>query len=223
MTTYIHVGGLVVLLADRVGVRHRCRFLRVATAMFGAMLSSSQQGSQKYSAGVLVHDGCGNVLLGCHRDGWTSFSGKCEPEDGGLPRRTAMRECREETLGVLGEEVLSASIADVPFLVSHTPSGRPFYLFEAVLPSSPDVSARFECTKASRLSVAPETIESTALRWFRSGELLHAHRCVGAGAATVGRAQRKRRRGVWLRPSFAADLQEILSSLPGSNDGQRRR
>ena len=145
-----------------------------------------------HSAGVLVHDGAGRVLLGLHRDGWTSFAGKAEP--GETPRQTALRECGEETLFVLGDGL---DVEAAPALTSRTPSGRAFHMYAARLAregqgaAEGGVCAAFARARASgRYGGVAGCDETRELRWFEPHEL----------------------DGVRVRPSFRADLARLLEA-----------
>jgi 8-oxo-dGTP pyrophosphatase MutT (NUDIX family) len=158
-----------------------------------------QQGAflPPHGAGVLVHDGHRRLLLGLHRDGWTTFAGKAEP--GETPQETALRECGEETLFVLPA---SLSLSAEPLFTSRTPGGRPFYLYgvagrifdkeAAALPGT------FAAVRRSRRYAAtPGCGETRALRWFGFDELRTAR----------------------LRPSFRTDVQRIVAVLEGEEGG----
>lgn len=148
-----------------------------------------------HSAGVLVHDGAGRVLLGLHRDGWTSFAGKAEP--GETPRQTALRECGEETLFVLGDGL---EVEEAPALTSRTPSGRAFHMYAARLArggrgeradAGDDVCAAFARARASgRYGGVEGCDETRELRWFEAHDLDR----------------------VRVRPSFRADLARLLEA-----------
>lgn len=139
-----------------------------------------------HGAGVIVHDGHGHLLLGLHRDGWTTFAGKAEP--GETPQQTALREFGEETLFVLQGATLSAE----PLLSSATPAGRPFYLYGVTVERDEALPKAFAAVRASRRHAAtPGCAETRALRWF--------------GAAEVQKSR--------LRPSFRADVERIVAAV----------
>ena len=134
---------------------------------------------------MIVHDGEGKVLLGLHRDGWTSFAGKGEGDE--TPRETAVRECAEETLFVMGGRL---DVDDAPAVTSLTPSGRAFYMFSARTPHDASLEEEFERARGSGKYASVEGCDETrALRWFDEEELA----------------------SVRVRPSFRADLDRILS------------
>lgn len=78
-----------------------------------------------YSAGIMVYDSNGRVLLGLQRGYWSSFSGKSEY--GETPRETARRELNEETLYTMKNEMASEKLDSV--MISETPRGNFFYMF----------------------------------------------------------------------------------------------
>lgn len=121
-----------------------------------------------HSAGVIVHDGKGRLLLGLQRDGWSSFSGKAE--EGETPRQTAVRECAEETLHTLLDAPFT--IGQTPLLTSVTPSGRTFYLFEGRLPYDPDIERRFASVRSSGVYATHTGCQETRrVRWYRTDSL----------------------------------------------------
>lgn len=144
--------------------------------------------SPPHGAGVIVHSGRGHLLLGLHRDGWTTFAGKAEPDE--TPRQTALRELGEETLFVLQDAPLRLTAE--PLLSSTTPAGRPFFLYGALLERDEALPVAFEEARASRRHAAtPGCDETKALRWFGLAEL-----------------QKSR-----LRPSFRADVDRIVAAI----------
>ena len=153
----------------------------------GGTMRGRGHGAGRHSAGVIVHDGEGKVLLGLHRDGWTSFAGK--GEGGETPRETALREFAEETLFVLGDRL---HVDAAPAVTSLTPSGRAFYMFSARTPHDTSLEEDFERVRQSRRYASTEGCDETcALRWFDADELSR----------------------VRVRPSFRADLDRILATV----------
>ena len=161
------------------------------------VVSTTSASPPRDAAGVLVHDGAGHVLLGLQRGGWSSFSGKSEAWDA-TPRDTALRECDEETLYVLHDAVRACVPAD-PTLVSHTPSGKVFRLFEARIPMDRSVEQRFECVRRSGAHArAVGCGETRRVRWFHVHEL----------------------GGVKLRRSLANDLHRLVALVGGASGGE---
>ena len=141
--------------------------------------------AMRHAAGMLIHDGKGMVLLGLHREGWTTFSGKMM--EGETPYETALRECHEETaysIDVCDRE------ADRPML-STSPRGLQFYLYPVRVPFDRSVPGRFRANLA-RYSHLPECRETRRLAWFHWDRL-------------------PRR----LRPSFAKDLDAMRAHVYG--------
>jgi 8-oxo-dGTP pyrophosphatase MutT (NUDIX family) len=110
-------------------------------------------------AGVLIHDGNGNVLLGRHQSGgWTTFSGK--GENGESDKDTAFRECNEESLFVFTSEHMWKKIITCDNVFrSKTPTGKVFSLFIIETESSADTISLFK----ERVTSDNEIQE---IRWF---------------------------------------------------------
>ena len=139
----------------------------------------------RHAAGMLIHDGKDKVLLGLHRDGWTTFSGKMK--DGETPFDTALRECREET--AYSVDVCERH-AGRPML-STSPRGLQFFLYPVEVPYDSTVPGRFR-TNLVRYAHLPECQETRKLAWFHWDRL-------------------PRR----LRPSFAKDLAAMRTHVHG--------
>ena len=139
----------------------------------------------RHAAGMLIHDGNGKVLLGLHRDGWTTFSGKMK--DGETPFDTALRECREETAYSVDVRERDAGRP----MLSTSPRGLRFFLYPVEVPYDSAVPGRFRANLL-RYSHLPECQETRKLAWFRWDQL-------------------PRR----LRPSFAKDLEAMRSHVHG--------
>jgi 8-oxo-dGTP pyrophosphatase MutT (NUDIX family) len=121
-----------------------------------------------HSAGVLIHDGRGHVLLGLQRGRWASFSGKAEP--GETPAQTATRECHEETLFVLGERLRDLDAH--PRLESITPKGHVFHLYVLRLEHDAALPGAFERVRAAQTyRTAAGCNETDALMWLRWDDL----------------------------------------------------
>ena len=146
-----------------------------------------------FSAGIVICDGLGSLLLSRQASGWTTFSGKNEGDE--WPRATAIRECLEESLCVLDATFLETHVPSLPTYVSHTPRGHAFYLF--VVRADPtlfpyDLANEFRARRhGGRYDASPGFQESRDLRWFQVRDLAR----------------------VRLRHSFAADLHDI-AALP---------
>lgn len=141
-----------------------------------------------HSAGVVVHDGNGRLLLGLQRDGWSSFAGK--GETGETPRQTALREFGEETLFLFGDDRLDVS--HTPLTVSTTPRGRTFYLYDAVTRHDPGLAQTFDALRSSkRYHEWKGCRETEKIGWFPVHTL-----------STLR-----------LRPSFRQDLAGIVAAL----------
>lgn len=121
-----------------------------------------------HSAGIVVHDGCGRLLLGLQRGGWSSFSGKSERAES--PKETARRECDEETLFVLRGHIAAATL-DTP-LVSTTPSGGVFHLYFLQIPHIPNLPRAFDAARRSgEFAHMDGCAETKRLSWFTQRDL----------------------------------------------------
>lgn len=140
------------------------------------------------AAGVLIHDGCGHVLLGLQRGRWSSFSGKAEP--GETAARTAVRECNEETLYVLSDALRTVNMEAQPRLDTRTPKGNIFHLYVLRVVHDASLPDAFARVRAARTySDASGCNETDALAWLRL-DRLSRHRLRSSLRCDLARVRR---------------------------------
>jgi len=128
-----------------------------------------------YSAGILPYCKCqdGNIyfLLGRDYDNkWSDFGGRCEPKDKGEIELTAAREFWEESIGCIDEmETIRVTLKykKIPFVVSKTPIGNPYYMYLLKVPYSMNYRQNFTSSRSfiSKIDVDKKYTEKFDVRW----------------------------------------------------------
>lgn len=135
-----------------------------------------------YASGILFYsksaDNTAYFLLGKDFDNkWTDFGGGSEISDKFDTEITAARETWEETLGCVGDfDTIRNSLRNCKYIVSVTPSGKPYYMYIVRIPFTQTYKDKFTCTKKfiSRISIDKKFLEINDIKWVSTDTIKYS-------------------------------------------------
>jgi hypothetical protein len=153
-------------------------------------------------------------LLGKDRQDntFSDFGGRSEEQDNGDPRATALRECYEETVGVvLDPEAIEARLNDPKCyleIVSRTMGNNPYICYVVYIPYIATYASNFRRTLRflKYIKCHRKYLEKSEIGWFSMGDVF---------AAAEGRKPVEGVTPFYLRDVFAATVRLARDRLCG--------
>lgn len=105
---------------------------------------------------------------------WSDFGGKVELQDKMNPIKTAIRECYEETLGVVLNkyDLLYKIKKDPKFVVGESYLKKKYFMYLVKLENLYDYNENFSLLRHNLKNLESQFKEKLQLRWFTMNEIL---------------------------------------------------
>lgn len=135
-----------------------------------------------YASGILFYsrsiDNTVYFLLGKDFENkWTDFGGGSELSDKFDTENTAARESWEETLGTIGDfDTIKNSLKNSNYIISITPSGKPYYMYIVRIPFTQTYKEKFTSTKKfiSKINIDKKFLEINDIKWVSTDTIKYS-------------------------------------------------